>query len=58
MKSDSQHTFMIGAIRENGVWALDSNYGPGVDKTPRYHFFTWDKLNEISGLFTIYRIEK
>lgn len=49
---------MIGAIRENGVWALDSNYGPGVDKTPRYHFFTWDKLNEISGLFTIYRIEK
>jgi hypothetical protein len=59
------HTLMIGAVTEQGIWVLDSNYGDKIlinnewkpDNTPRYHFRTWENLNK-TDKFTLYRINE
>lgn len=61
-----QHTFLIGSVTAEGIWVFDSNFGEGRtlpngtetdDLTPRYHFFSWNKLNQTLN-FTLYRINE
>jgi hypothetical protein len=53
--SSIQHTIIVGAVTENGIWVFDSNYNE--DLTPQYHFISNESLGRIEK-FTHYRISQ
>lgn len=56
--ADYPHSLMIGSITQEGVWVIDSNFGPSSnDLTPRYHFRSWEAMKDANA-FTVYRIKE
>jgi hypothetical protein len=50
---NGQHTFIVGAITNVGIWIFDANRM--ATKAPAYSFVSYDVLNQIDK-FTVYRM--